>query len=87
MEFAHHRDAAFAPAGYLPWFEVTQRQTKDTAIAFGHWSSLSALNRHDVIELDTGCVWGGCLSAMRIDTASGTRERIKVQCDTTAHTI
>jgi len=87
MEFAHHRDAAFAPAGYLPWFEVTRRQTKDTAVAFGHWSSLSALNRHDVIELDTGCVWGGCLSAMRIDTASGTRERIKVQCDTTAHTI
>jgi bis(5'-nucleosyl)-tetraphosphatase (symmetrical) len=55
-------------------------------VAFGHWSSLSALNREDVIELDTGCVWGRCLSALKIDPVSGSREKIQVSCSETALT-
>ena len=84
MEFAHHRDAAQAPSGYMPWFDVPGRQTQDTTIAFGHWSSLAPLNRNDVIELDTGCVWGGCLSALEIDSATGEKKRWQVKCDAAA---
>lgn len=80
MEFAHHGDVSNAPPGYMPWFDVPDRQTRDTTVAFGHWSSLSALNRDDVIELDTGCVWGRCLSALKIDPGSGSREKIHVSC-------
>ena len=80
MEFAHHGDVNAAPAGYIPWFDVPGRQTLGTTVAFGHWSSLSALHRDDVIELDTGCVWGRCLSALKIDPASCSREKIQVSC-------
>ena len=80
MEFVHHGDIQNAPPGYLPWFDVPERQTRDTTVAFGHWSSLSALHRDDVIELDTGCVWGHCLSALKIDPLTGLREKIQVSC-------
>ena len=48
-------------------------------IAFGHWSTLGYLRRRDIISLDTGCVWGGCLSALRLD-AAGAHELIQVKC-------
>lgn len=70
-----------APPGTLPWFEVPDRRTAGTAIAFGHWSQLGLLLRDDVIALDTGCVWGGCLSALRWDPATGTREVVQVECE------
>ena len=84
MEFAHHKDAAFAPEGFLPWFDIADRRTKGNTIAFGHWSSLNALDRKDVVELDTGCVWGDCLSAVRFDPVHGIGERIKVECEAAA---
>ncbi len=68
-----------APAGYLPWFDVPGRKTAGTRIAFGHWSTLGYLQRDDIVSLDTGCVWGGCLSALRLD-ASGD-ELIQVACE------
>ena len=52
------------PPGYLPWFDVPGRRTADVTVAFGHWSTLGWLGRRDVIALDSGCVWGGHLSAM-----------------------
>ena len=84
MEFAHHRDAGQAPPGYVPWFDVPGRQTQQTTIAFGHWSSLSPLHRNDVIELDTGCVWGGCLSALELDSSTGAKKRWQVKCKAAA---
>lgn len=84
MEFAHHRDASQAPTGFMPWFDVPNRQTHETTVAFGHWSSLNALNRSDVIELDTGCVWGGCLSALQVNPVTGERQRVQVKCDAAA---
>ena len=50
-----------------------------TPIAFGHWSTLGLINRPDLLALDTGCVWGGALSAVRID--GGRRELIQVDCE------
>jgi bis(5'-nucleosyl)-tetraphosphatase (symmetrical) len=54
----------------LPWFEVPGRASRDTRIIFGHWSALGYVNAHGVIGLDTGCVWGGALTAVNLDQAS-----------------
>jgi bis(5'-nucleosyl)-tetraphosphatase (symmetrical) len=70
-----------APPGTLAWFDVPGRRTADVTIAFGHWSQLGLLLRGDLIALDTGCVWGGCLSALRYDPATGSREVIQVECE------
>ena len=79
MEFATKEGAGTAPAGYLPWFEVPGRRTSDVTVAFGHWSTLGPVDRPDVQALDTGCVWGGCLTALRLVSA-GAHERIEVKC-------
>ena len=74
------KDAAHgAPAGFLPWFEAPGRRTQGVPIAFGHWSALGLVNRPDLLSLDTGCVWGGALTAVRID--DGAREVIQVDCE------
>jgi bis(5'-nucleosyl)-tetraphosphatase (symmetrical) len=80
MEFAAKEGADTAPPGFMPWFDVPGRQTADVTVAFGHWSTLGWLNRADVWALDTGCVWGGCLSALRLDN-NGQRELIQVKCE------
>lgn len=68
-----------APPGYLPWFDVPGRKTAGIPVAFGHWSTLGFLQRPDIISMDTGCVWGGCLSALRLG-AQG-HELIQVDCE------
>jgi bis(5'-nucleosyl)-tetraphosphatase (symmetrical) len=69
-----------APPGTLPWFDVPGRRTAGDTIAFGHWSQLGYVRRPDVIALDTGCVWGGCLSALRL-SADGAHELVQVECE------
>ena len=84
LEFATKEAAATAPAGFLPWFDWPQRRTANTTVAFGHWSTLGWLGRGNLLSLDTGCVWGGCLSAVRITAgvvAGGPdRELVQVRC-------
>lgn len=70
-----------APPGYLPWFDVPGRKSAGTTIAFGHWSTLGFLQRPDIISLDTGCVWGGCLSALRLGADGAANELIQVKCE------
>ncbi len=72
-----------APPGFLPWFEHGHRQTASITVAFGHWSTLGLVNRPDLICLDTGCAWGGQLSAMRITRDGKERELIQVACNST----
>jgi len=67
-----------APDGHYPWFEAPGRKTQGVPIAFGHWSTLGLMSRPDLLSLDTGCVWGGKLTAARVD--SGQREIIQVEC-------
>jgi len=76
MDFSVKESAEHAPEGLMPWFDVPQRQTAGHTIAFGHWSTLKDTHRSDVICLDDGCVWGGCLTAMQLDS----RERVSVKC-------
>ena len=70
-----------APAGTLPWFDVPARKTAGVRIAFGHWSTLGYLQRADLLSLDTGCVWGGCLSAVRLDDSGEPQELVQVDCE------
>ncbi len=81
MDFDAKEGADTAPAGFMPWFDVPGRKTADATIAFGHWSTLGWLSRPDLISTDTGCVWGGCLSAARIGATLDEREHIEVQCE------
>jgi bis(5'-nucleosyl)-tetraphosphatase (symmetrical) len=67
-----------APTGMLPWFEHPNRLTRDTPIAFGHWSQLGLVDSPLPLSIDTGCVWGGSLTAVRVD--DGRREVIQVAC-------
>jgi bis(5'-nucleosyl)-tetraphosphatase (symmetrical) len=70
-----------APPGHLPWFDVPGRKSAGATIAFGHWSTLGFLQRPDIISLDTGCVWGGCLSALRLGPDAQSHELIQVKCE------
>lgn len=53
--------------GLHPWFRAPGRRSADTRILFGHWSTLGLVRENNVVSLDTGCVWGGSLTAMRLD--------------------
>lgn len=52
----------------IPWFEVPKRATRDTRIVFGHWSQLGVIVLPNLVSLDTGCVWGRQLTAVRLDS-------------------
>lgn len=67
MDFTSTEGGNDAPVGYMPWFEVPNRQTTGTPVVFGHWSTLGLTVRDNLIGLDTGCVWGGKLTAVSLD--------------------
>lgn len=87
MDFSVKESADQAPAHLMPWFGVPERRTQDVMVAFGHWSTLQAIDRKDVVCLDDGCVWGGCLSALRLDSGNvrdaSTLARVSVKCPPT----
>ena len=56
-----------APPGWLPWFDVPGRRSAGARIVMGHWSTLGLIERDDLLALDTGCVWGGALTAVSLD--------------------
>jgi bis(5'-nucleosyl)-tetraphosphatase (symmetrical) len=78
LDFQTKEGAGSALPGFRPWFEVPGRRTAAQPIAFGHWSTLGLVNRPDLLALDTGCVWGGSLSAARVD--GGRREVHQLPC-------
>ena len=67
MEFRHKLGPAHGPAGCLPWYDVSGRASCGARIVFGHWAALGLLVRDDVVCLDSGCVWGRALSALRLE--------------------
>jgi len=84
MDFKIKEGAGAAPAGYMPWFDHPDRATHPARgglpVIFGHWSTLGLLERDDAVCLDTGCVWGGQLTAMRWPE----RTILQVQCPRSA---
>lgn len=68
MEFKFKGELQDVPAGFMPWFDVPGRATQDTQVIFGHWSALGLQQRDNIYALDTGCLWGGKLTAMNVHT-------------------
>jgi len=79
MEFMTKEGAHAAPAGFLPWFDVAGRRHATTTVVFGHWSTLGLLQRPNLLGIDTGCVWGGALTAVRLE------DRVVFQVDCRQH--
>jgi bis(5'-nucleosyl)-tetraphosphatase (symmetrical) len=52
---------------YKPWFKHKHRRTRDVRVAFGHWAALGLKIKGRYLALDSGCVWGGRLSAYRLE--------------------
>lgn len=73
MEFKFKGELQDIPAGYMPWFDVPHRASKNTQIIFGHWSALGLQQRENIYALDTGCLWGGKLTAMNLETKAVTQ--------------
>jgi bis(5'-nucleosyl)-tetraphosphatase (symmetrical) len=67
LEFKEKRGHDRAPEGYAPWFAHENRLTRDVTVVCGHWSALGLMLRPNVAMLDSGCVWGGPLTAMRLE--------------------
>ncbi|PWF42692.1 symmetrical bis(5'-nucleosyl)-tetraphosphatase [Massilia glaciei] len=80
MDFEQKDTTENAPgavaAGLLPWFELPGRRSADVTVVFGHWSARGLFMRDKVIGLDSGCVWGGQLSAVCLDD----RALLQVDC-------
>lgn len=68
MDPVHKGPPGTQPHGLLPWFEVPGRRSQGVRIVVGHWSALGFYHKANVVALDTGCVWGGTLTALRLDT-------------------
>lgn len=66
-----------AGSPYQPWFDAQRRESRDARVIFGHWSALGFVERNGVIGLDSGCVWGGTLTAFNLDSE---RPPITVAC-------
>ena len=74
LELATKEPADNAPEGFAPWFQFSRQD--DTRVIFGHWAALEGNTRSDqFVGLDTGCVWGGELTIMNLDTDE------KIHCD------
>jgi bis(5'-nucleosyl)-tetraphosphatase (symmetrical) len=81
MDFHHKGAPGTQPAGWLPWFEVPGRKSAEATIIIGHWSTLGLINRPDLIALDTGCLWGKTLTAVRLED----RQAFAVSCPQASH--
>lgn len=67
MEFHAKGETTAAPPGFMPWFDVPGRASGSQTVVCGHWSALGLKLRPDLLALDSGCVWGGALTALRLD--------------------
>ena len=76
MEFRFKGELHNIPEGYVPWYEAPDRNSRDATVIFGHWSALGLMLRDNAIALDTGCLWGGPMTAIRLED----RKLFQVPC-------
>ena len=81
MDFRVKGEVANAPAGYMPWFQVPGRRSADTVLITGHWSALGLKILPNLLAIDSGCLWGGSLTAVRL------KDRVIFQVDCSADEI
>ena len=77
MDFQFKGELGDMPAGLMPWFEMPDRRSRDDDILFGHWSAMGLQRRPHLFALDSGCLWGGQLTAMRLQD----QQIFQVDCD------
>jgi bis(5'-nucleosyl)-tetraphosphatase (symmetrical) len=76
MKLAFKGEPGEASDGWRPWFDMPERRSRGTPVVFGHWSALGLSLRPDLLGLDSGCVWGRALTAVRLHD----RTLFQVQC-------
>lgn len=76
MDFTYKGLVQDTPVDYLPWFETPHRASREATVICGHWSALGLQIKNNLIALDTGCVWGGSLTAVRLED----RKVFQVSC-------
>ena len=81
MDFKVKGEVTKAPKGYVPWFEVPGRKSADTTVVFGDWSALGLRVEPRLLALDSGCLWGRELSAVRLED----RAVFQVACPGLSH--
>jgi bis(5'-nucleosyl)-tetraphosphatase (symmetrical) len=80
MDFSSSGGLNSAPPGFVPWFDVPSRKTADITVVFGHWAALGLMLRDNLVGLDSGCVWGEKLSAVRLAANPAERTLTQVDC-------
>jgi len=80
MDFKTKEGLEGAPTGFMPWFEAPGRRTEDVTVVAGHWSTIGLVMRPNLMLLDSGCVWGGQLTAARLAGELDERTVIQVEC-------
>lgn len=78
LDFSANGGLDSGPEGYRPWYELNRAKPIKRTILFGHWAALGETGRPGVIALDTGCVWGNALTAVRLEDG----QRFSVPCPT-----
>jgi bis(5'-nucleosyl)-tetraphosphatase (symmetrical) len=77
LDLAYKGEIAGKPDDLIPWFDVKDRANANDKIIFGHWAALNGkADVPNIFPLDTGCVWGNCLTAMRLEDGI----RFSVKC-------
>lgn len=77
LNLKYKGELAGIPAPYRPWFEWPPREARSETLLFGHWAALNGDTGQDaIVGLDTGCVWGNCMTLFNLET----RERLRCEC-------
>jgi bis(5'-nucleosyl)-tetraphosphatase (symmetrical) len=77
LDFNFNGPPGSQPNNLMPWFQAPDRKSSDMRIIFGHWSSLGYYEGHNCYAIDTGCLWGGQLTALRLGEQV---ERFSIDC-------
>lgn len=78
LDFQAKGRPGYQNKGLVPWYQLLNSKKLDTRIIFGHWSALGYLETDSVIALDTGCVWGRRLTAIKLKKRQV--KRISIKC-------
>jgi bis(5'-nucleosyl)-tetraphosphatase (symmetrical) len=77
LDFIHSGPLGSQPKNLVPWFEAPKRKSTDMRIIFGHWSSLGYYEGPNCYAIDTGCLWGGQLTALKLGESV---QRFSIDC-------
>ena len=77
LDFSNNGPLGSQAENLLPWFAVPKRKSAKMRIIFGHWSTLGYFEGNNCYGIDTGCLWGGQLTALRLDKQP---KRISIDC-------